>query len=80
MSWYEEDNAGTIPEVGDVVAYNYSGQVAIGVIRSLGTRKRWPIFHIDRILPDKGESRIRGGVKCLVVIERNGEPVWRIND
>ena len=69
MSWYDEDNGGRIPQIGDYVAFNYSGQVGAGYIRSLGTRKRHPIFHIERILPDEGKSIIRGGPKCLLVIE-----------
>ena len=64
------DNAGRTPKVGDYVAYNYSGQLATGFIKSVG-RGRWnPTYTIHQVLPKEGHvSHIRGGAKCLLVLD-----------
>lgn len=74
------DNAGRTPKVGDYVAYNYSGQIATGYIISVGRKKFNPVYHIQRIIPPKREwetgdqiSRVRGGAKCLLVLESADE-------
>lgn len=74
MNYYRTDNAGNVPKVGDYVAYNWSGQLATGYIVSLGIKRHNPIYHIQRVLPpkedyDDGISRVRGGAKCLLVLE-----------
>lgn len=68
------DNAGNVPEEGDYVAYNYSGQIATGVIRfvsrSTGGRSLGK-YVIVQIHPTKGHiSRVRGGTKCVLVLEK----------
>ena len=70
---YQTDNSGQVPQLGDYVAYNYSGQIATGYIRHVGTSKRGfrtGLFTIHQVLPEEGHiSRIRGGVKCLLVLQ-----------
>lgn len=68
------DNAGRVPKEGDYVAYNYSGQVAAGFIRRVG-RGRWhDTFAIEQVVPEEGhESLVRGGPKCLLVLEPKEE-------
>jgi hypothetical protein len=65
------DNAGQHPEVGDYVAYNYSGQIATGWILSTG-RGRWhTTYRIHQHFPREGHiSHIRGGSKCVLVMEK----------
>lgn len=71
---YSTDNAGRVPQEGDYVAYNYSGQIATGYIRHVGRTKsgrNTGNFTIEQILPKEGHtSRIRGGPKCLLVLDR----------
>lgn len=69
------DNTGQIPEAGDFVAYNYSGQIATGWITKIGeTHGRYwsgPIFHIYQCHPKDGHmSRVRGGPKCVLVLAK----------
>lgn len=68
------DNCGRVPEVGDFVAYNYSGQIATGWITYKGmTKSGRPTgtFTIEQLLPEPGHrSHVRGGPKCLLVLER----------
>ena len=73
MSWFKTDNAGRTPEPGDYVAYNYSGQIATGFIK---TKSRDGVrFTIEQVLPHEGHiSRIRGGAKTLLVLDVNGTP------
>ncbi len=70
------DNAGRVPLEGDFVAYNYSGSIATGYVRHVGrSRSGRPTgnFTIHQVLPTEGHvSRIRGGAKCLLVLERDG--------
>ena len=70
----DADNAGQIPEEGDYVAYNYSGQIATGFVRHVSRSKSGrPLgrFVIHQVLPKEGHiSRIRGGAKCLLVLDR----------
>lgn len=75
------DNNGSIPEVGDFVAYNYSGQLATGWITRVSRIRRgaWsgPGYEIKMLRPDDGAtSRVRGGPKCVLVLEKgvNGAP------
>jgi hypothetical protein len=68
------DNAGRIPQEGDYVAYNYSGQIACGFITKIGvTRSRYwsgPIYHIMQVLPEEGhKSKVKGGPKCVLVLQ-----------
>lgn len=70
-----EDNSGRVPQAGDFVAYNYSGQIATGWITKVGrTQSRYysgPIYHIDQFQPDDDhKSKVRGGPKCVLVLER----------
>lgn len=70
------DNAGQIPEVGDFVAYNYSGDIATGWIKRIGkSQGRYsggrPIYEIHQNLPQEGHiSKVRGGPKCVLVLEK----------
>jgi hypothetical protein len=65
---HHTDNAGQVPEVGDFVAYNYSGQIATGWIRYVGRSK---IFTIIQLHPEEGRiSRVRGGARCLLVLDK----------
>lgn len=75
------DYRGAIPKVGDYVAYNKSGQIALGHIISVSKDK-----HNFRIAEDTDAkdllqfgpqptihqphiSRIKGGARCLLVLE-----------
>lgn len=73
MIYSSTDNAGTVPREGDYVAYNYSGQIATGYIKHVGRNARGchtGNYTIHQILPEEGHiSRIRGGAKCLLVLE-----------
>jgi hypothetical protein len=65
------DNGNTIPEVDDYVAYNWSGQIATGYI--VRKSKDGRHFSIEQALPEKQKghiSRIRGGPRCLLVLDR----------
>lgn len=77
MNWYHQDNAGQLPEEGDYVAYNYSGQIATGYIRHVGRSKSGRptgLFTIHQVLPREGHiSRIRGGPKCLLVLQKGND-------
>lgn len=68
------DNAGNLPSEGDYVAYNWSGQIATGYIRHVGRSRNGSLtgrFTIHMVLPKEGHiSRIRGGSKCLLVLEK----------
>lgn len=69
------DNNGKLPEVGDFVAYNYSGQVATGWITHVGIAGRAKVrngnFTIRQLAPKDGHiSRVRGGPKCVLVLEK----------
>lgn len=67
MSW-RTDNAGAVPGVGDYVAYNYSGQIATGFVKSVS--KDGVRFVIEQVIPREGHvSRIRGGARCLLVLD-----------
>lgn len=74
VNWYRADNAGQIPEEGDFVAYNYSGQIATGYIRHVGrTPSGNPTgrFTIVQVCPEDGHiSRVKGGPKCVLVLEK----------
>ena len=71
---YDTDNAGQIPEEGDFVAYNYSGQIATGYIRYVSrSRSGRPLgrYIIDQVHPKEGHvSRIKGGSKCVLVLQK----------
>ena len=72
---YRSDNAGIVPQVGDFVAYNYSGSIAAGHIESI-TRST---IKIRMLVPEEGRiSRIKGGVKCVMVLDREGSSSHRI--
>ena len=73
MSWYYEDNNGVIPEVGDYIAYNWSGQIAAGYITHYKGKNK-PIT-IERVIPDpepgeSNKSTVRGGCKCVLVLQK----------
>ena len=69
---YNADNAGHVPKEGDFVAYNYSGQIAGRFIRHIGRTRSGNFtgrFTIEQVFPTEGHvSRIKGGVKCLLVL------------
>lgn len=69
------DARGVFPEVGDYVAYNYSGDIATGLIQKIGrTKTGRKIYTIFQIAPDKGHmSVVRGGARCILVLRRDGE-------
>lgn len=68
----QADNAGRIPQVGDYVAYNMSGQIATGYITHMDKWRR--NITIKQVLPDdEHTSRIRGGVKCVLVLQEAAE-------
>lgn len=73
---YGTDANGETPEVGDFVAYNYSGNIATGFIKRIGrTTKGWHrnIYYVEQVAPTKGhESVIRGGAMCLLILEKGG--------
>jgi hypothetical protein len=68
------DNAGNIPEEGDFVAYNYSGQIATGWIRFVSRSKSGASlgkYIITQLHPNEGhESRVKGGPQCVLVLEK----------
>ena len=65
------DNAGQTPEVGDFVAYNYSGEIATGWIKSTGRARYGRSYTIHQVHPKEGHiSRVRGGSKCVLVLEK----------
>ena len=71
---YGTDANGIKPEIGDFVAYNCSGQIATGYITSTGkyANRLRKIYHIYQISPKDGKkSVIRGGARCLLVLEKN---------
>ena len=68
------DNNLQQPEVGDFVAYNWSGQIATGWIKSIGRGRNGPIFKIQMLRPMDGhQSTVRGGPKCVLVLEKAEE-------
>ena len=77
MRPYGTDANGRTPQVGDFVAYNYSGQIATGWITKIGHRiSKYSslggnkIYHIHQVAPHEGKkSVVRGGAKCLIVLE-----------
>lgn len=76
MKYYKQDWAGNTPEEGDYVAYNWSGQIACGVIAHITPKGDYKIV---RSIPEPkdGEnwlSIIRGGAKCLLVLRKGGTP------
>lgn len=70
---YDTDNAGHVPKEGDFVAYNYSGQIATGYIKHVSRTRSGRSqgkYIIHQVHPNEGHiSRIRGGVKCVLVLE-----------
>lgn len=61
------DNTGQTPKEGDYVAYNYSGQIALGHI--VRVSKGGQRFTIQQKYPDDEHvSRVRGGPKCILVL------------
>lgn len=70
--WGRTDNGGQTPEVGDYVAYNWSGQIAAGFILSVS--KDGMRFRIHQVLPKRQEghiSRINGGPQCMLVLDKH---------
>ena len=62
------DNSGQTPEVGDYVAYNYSGQIATGWITKISPRHHFRIWQND---PKPGhQSLVRGGPRCVLVLAK----------
>jgi hypothetical protein len=70
---------GQIPEVGDYVAYNYSGQIATGWIKKIGSASSRQyassgIIEIHQTFPKEGHiSKVRGGPKCVLVLEKGSD-------
>lgn len=73
---YKADNVGNEPKLGDFVAYNYSGQIATGWITKIGKGKWHPIFTVKQLHPQDGHvSKVKGGPKCVLVLEAKEEDV-----
>ena len=50
------DNAGVTPEIGDYVAYNWSGQIATGYVVGVG-RGRWGRnYRIEQVIPGRQQN------------------------
>ena len=65
-----------VPAVGDTVAYNQSGNIAVGVLVRIGhTRTGGPIYYIEQThpspLPPARLSRVRGGAWCVLVLKES---------
>lgn len=70
-STWNTDNRGIVPEVGDFVAYNYSGQLATGyVIRKSKDRRTFVIHQESPHSHVRHQSRVRGGAKCILVLRK----------
>jgi hypothetical protein len=70
------DHAGQTPEVGDYVAYNWSGSLAAGYIVNITGSKNRPLYHIERVIPpkrgqqwskDNTRSKVRNSTGVLVL-------------
>ena len=73
MREYGRDANNIEPEVGDFVAYNWSGRVATGYITSTGQNPHRirKIYHITQVAPNDGhKSVVRGGADCVLVLEK----------
>ena len=78
MLFRSADNTGREPKVGDYVAYNYSGQIALGHITRVSKDRR--TFTIRQRFPDDEHvSRVRGGPKCLLVLSASQPEVRAAN-
>lgn len=75
MDWRvmaQTDCNGETPEIGDFVAYNYSGDIATGWIIKIGKKDRGgSIYTIHQVAPEEGHiSKVRGGSMCVLVLEK----------
>ena len=65
----DADNSGQVPQEGDYVAYNFSGQIAAGFITRITKSGK---IHINQVLPREGhQSIVKGGSRCVLVLESN---------
>lgn len=68
------DNAGHTPEVGDYVAYNWSGQIATGYIVSVGRSRYSPTYRIEQVLPGRQQKHSRvNGSRNVLVLQKGAE-------
>jgi hypothetical protein len=67
------DANGIIPEVGDFVAYNYSGCIATGTITKIGQRRTGRmIYYIEQFAPTEGrKSVVNGGAAVMLVLKKS---------
>jgi hypothetical protein len=67
------DHAGHEIEVGDTVAYNWSGDIAMGIVTSRGSSGRGP-FVIQQLIPGKqtNPSRVSSPRSILVLQKADG--------
>ena len=64
------DNLGQLVDAGDFVAYNYSGYIAVGWVERFS--KDGHTIYIRQLSPTDGHlSRVKGGPKCVLVLEKN---------
>jgi len=74
-----KDARGTEIEVGQTVAFNFSGEIAVGVIERIAPSKRYghedTVFHVRRITHTghwaKPVSRVTRPQNLLVLFENN---------
>lgn len=72
-----QDARGCVLSVGQKVAFNYSGMVAVGFIetigvwtnRVLGKVREFPLFTVHRTHPTEGTSYLRSHKTLLVIHE-----------
>lgn len=72
-----QDARGCVLQVGQKVAFNYSGMVAVGAITEIGSWsttvlgqvRTYPLFTIARTHPTKGRSRLRSHKSLLAIHE-----------
>jgi hypothetical protein len=72
-----EDHRGTKIEIGQTVAYNWSGEIAIGKIVAIKECKKpnWRgekqyIFHVQGIVPHTDVSKVRSSKNLMVINEK----------
>lgn len=76
-----EDNRGSVIEVGKLVCYNFSGQLAIGIIEKINkARYSGYTFHIKRLHPKADHtwqksdvSKVKDSKSIMVLFEPKPE-------
>jgi hypothetical protein len=59
------DNMGSTISPKDLVAFNYSGEIAVGRVERVDSK----VIHIVQIVPKPGHhSQVRGGARCCMRI------------